>query len=320
MSTHDDRSAADRGTARHVPTRAAFALPATPAMRGPRPPALVCGDCDATIQKTFANPILEAAKKLQTYRGETTGGVGICNRCDEKRTARLEAFKNPRPKKDGVVDVPTRETESTLDNFKRRAGTKAAIETARAWLTERDRDLYFYGHTGTGKTRLAISLANEVQTKRLVAGDVVYVRVPTLIQRLKASQFDQARDAGELGRLETYVRAGLLVLDDLGAENGTPYTRTTIESLYNERVDAGRLTIITSNLPLGLTLLDQQKAPEDRDYRQALGEFLGDDRLTSRIAGNAQIVELAGDDHRLGGWQHNRPDGRSRRKLERHGD
>lgn len=272
------------------------------ALRGPRPPALVCRDCDRTIRAEFANPILEAKKKLGVYQGETTGGLGACNRCLAKRDERIAALTKPKARV--VVDVPERERESRLANFTRRPGVKAALDAAADWLEARDRDLYLYGPTGTGKTRLAVSLLNECNARGLVGGELIYVRVPTLIERLKAS-FGQDVPA-HAGKLETYLYAGLLVLDDLGAEHGTSYTRTTVETLYNDRLDAGRPTILTSNLPLGLSLEDQMKPEADRTYRIGLGDFLGDDRMVSRIAGNAEIVEMAGDDQRLDGWKRRR--------------
>jgi DNA replication protein DnaC len=76
----------------------------------------------------------------------------------------------------------------------------------------------------------------------------------------------------------------LLVLDDVGADNGSDFTRRELVTLYNARLATGRRTIWTSNLDL------------DR-----LAEFYRDDRLTSRIAGAAQIVLLESDDYRARG-------------------
>lgn len=282
---------------------ASLLMKTSTAARGPRPPALVCHVCGATIVDDFTNPMLETAKRLGYYTGEVTGGLGACPRCTVKHDARLKTFTEPATLP-AIVGVPEREAESTLANFARRKETKAALDAATDWLETRDRDLYLFGPTGTGKTRLAISLLNDAARRGLVRGDVIYVRVPTLIARLKAA-FGQ-RDADEGSKMPTYLAAALLVLDDLGAEHGTDYTRTQIEGLYNDRIDAGRPTILASNLPLGLSLLDQAKAPADRKYRMALPEFLNDERLTSRIAGFAQIVEMDGDDQRLAGWKQRR--------------
>ncbi len=303
LPIHDDVAVAERRRDKDLaPMGHGFAkLAESTPIRGPRPPALVCSDCDETIRAHYQNPLLVAARRLGCYRGPPTGGRALCAVCQHAREAREQARRLANVPT--VVDLPAPFTDATLESYKRRTGSQAALDLAHAWLTERNRDLYLFGRTGTGKTRLACSLANAVLSKKLVSGAVIFVRAPALLQRLKVAQFDAQRTAGELGRLETYERAGLLVLDDLGAENGTPYTRTTIEMLYTARLDAGRLTILTSNLPLGLPLLEQSKPVEARTYREALGDFLGDDRLASRIAGNAEIVELGGEDYRLRGWQ-----------------
>ena len=86
---------------------------------------------------------------------------------------------------------------------------------------------------------------------------------------------------------ETFGRlaaARLLVLDDLGAERDavTDDTRRTLLMLYEARHDAGRRTVWTSN-----------KAPSE------IAAFMGDDRLSSRIAGRCRVIELEGRDWRL---------------------
>ena len=74
----------------------------------------------------------------------------------------------------------------------------------------------------------------------------------------------------------------VLVLDDVGANQGTDYARRMLQTIFDARLDAGHRTIWTSNLTL-----------------DEMAEFLGDDRLTSRIAGNCRVVRLQGDDWRL---------------------
>lgn len=281
---------------------AALLASSAAAMRGPRPPALVCRVCDTTIAEVFDNPLLVAAKRMGRYAGETTGGVGACARCTEKHDAKIASYTGA-GKGVEIVGVPAGEQDSTLANYTRRKETRAALDAAIDWLETRDRDLYLFGPTGTGKTRLAISLLNDAARRSLVTGTAIYIRVPTLIDKLKAGF---GRDATADARIDTYLKAGLLVLDDLGAEHGTDYTRARIEGLYNDRIEAGRPTILTSNMPLGLSLIDQARAPEERKYRMALGDYLGDERLTSRIAGFAQLIEIDGDDHRLTGWKKRR--------------
>jgi len=243
--------------------------------RGPRPPALVCGTCTRTIDPHFANPLLAFSKRLGRYQGETTGGVGICDAC---------RGIVPHPAGETVIAPPTIHecpvtlTDAIMANYRVDAENRKAVESAYGWLGTEARDLFLFGPTGTGKTRLAISLA------RYRAVSARYARVPALMRQIKDSF-----GGDESFPLQPFVDVPLLILDDLGAEKPTAFTQQTIETLYTERLDAGRRTIFTSNLPLasavrgGRTLVDQ----------------LDDARFISRLFGAADQIEVLGGDRRL---------------------
>ena len=159
------------------------------------------------------------------------------------------------------------------------ADNRHAMRAGRELLAPGDDgpDLYLCGPVGSGKTRLACTVLNEAwqSDKRSVA----FVRVPMLLYRL------QPRDGvDQFEMLDRLIETALVVLDDLGAERetATDYTRRTLLMLYEARHDAGRRTVWTSN-----------RTP------RAIGEFMGDDRLASRIAGRCRIVALEGRDWRL---------------------
>ena len=138
-------------------------------------------------------------------------------------------------------------------------------------------DLYLCGPVGSGKTRLACTLLNEAWRSERPSAE--FVRVPMLLYRLQPRG-----DVEPFEEFERLIGRELLVLDDLGAEReaATDYTRRTLLMLYEARHDAGRRTIWTSN-----------RTP------RAIGEFMGDDRLASRIAGRCRVVALEGSDWRL---------------------
>lgn len=295
------------GTDRRVPDGRAptslgtLASDAAPLFRGPRPPALVCPHCDATIREVYQNPLLVALARLGRYAGDTSGGLAACERCEARYEDRV-ALRASRAT--DVLDLPASLHDATLTFLEGKRGAGVALATAADWLADPDHDLYLFGPTGVGKSGLAAALAREAFARGIFRGAaVVFVDARTLIRRLKAAMGNDGRQAEALGRVETYERAGLLVLDDLGAEYGTDYTRATIEGLYAARLDRGRPTIITSNLPIAMSRDERAKPVEARRYRTTLGDFLQDDRMVSRIAGNAAIVELLGEDLRLAGWQ-----------------
>lgn len=248
----------------------------TVASRGPRPPALVCSACDATIVACFENPLLKFSKeRMGRYQGETTGGVGLCEAC-------LGTTAHPAGEKQGVpatiVDCPANCADAVMANYTVDSENRKAVAAAYQWLSTEGRDLFLFGPTGTGKTRLAISLA------RYLAVSARYVRVPALLRQIK-----DAFGGETLFPLQPFVNVPLLILDDIGAEKPSAFTMQTIETLYTERLDAGRRTIFTSNLPMSTTT---------RGTR-TLSEQLDDARFLSRLFGAADQIEIRGVDRRL---------------------
>ena len=176
-----------------------------------------------------------------------------------------------------AVGVPYEFQTALLENFDRVRGTQTAVMSARAFLDGDRRDLYLWGGVGAGKTRLACSIANE-SFRRGRGG--YFARVPMVLHRLQPGR--EADEREELERL--LYSTPLLVLDDIGAERdqATDYTRRTLYMIYEERGDRGLRTVFTSN-----KALDDLSAMQD------------DDRLSSRIAGRAHVVELTAADQRL---------------------
>ena len=243
--------------------------------RGPRPPALVCTTCDATIVPHFENPLLAYSQRMGRYQGETTGGFAICEAC---RSVVPHPAGVPVVAAPTVQDCPVTYANAILANYRIDAENRKAVEAAYAWLGTEGRDLFLCGPTGTGKTRLAISLA------RYLAVSARYVRVPALIRQIK-----DGFGEGESVALGPFVDVPLLILDDLGAEKSTAFTQQTIESLYAERLDAGRRTIITSNLQLSASV---------RGGR-TLADQLDDARFLSRLFGACNQIDIGGADRRL---------------------
>ena len=141
------------------------------------------------------------------------------------------------------------------------------------------RDLFLFGPVGVGKTLLASAIGREFA--RATRQRVLFVRWPATLHELQPGRLsDEQRETLER-RLRTVP---LLLLDDLGAERdeASDFTRRTSLLVYEARGDAGLRTVITSNLSL-----------DDLARQQA------DERLSSRIAGRADVVPVTGADQRL---------------------
>ena len=161
--------------------------------------------------------------------------------------------------------------ECSFDNFslayydrEQRAAMGKVVESCLRYVREfskESKNLLFTGPPGLGKTHLSLAVAEGV------------VRSGWLIMFQK--------DAAALEYREIIFGCDLLVIDDLGTEMVTSYTRSEVYDLVNTRLNTSRPTIINTNLGL-------------RDIEQKYTS-----RVYSRIAGTYAVVEFKGRDIRL---------------------
>lgn len=106
--------------------------------------------------------------------------------------------------------------------------------------------LVFLGNHGTGKTHLAVAIANS----RISQGrPAIFIVVPDLLDRLRAT-FSPTSDVTYDELFESARETELLILDDLGAQSSTPWAQEKLYQIINERYNRRLPTVITSNLAL----------------------------------------------------------------------
>jgi DNA replication protein DnaC len=149
--------------------------------------------------------------------------------------------------------------------------------------------LWLYGPVGTGKTHLAIGIG---KLACALGACSAFVNVPTWLEELRAT-FDekQARSpsADRLKHLEHVIRKRertLLILDDLGMENATPWARDEIYRLVNRQYEQGRALVVTSNQDP-----NELVARQDQPRGHAAGTI-------SRLVGTCLLVRLEAEDYR----------------------
>ena len=104
-------------------------------------------------------------------------------------------------------------------------------------------NLLFVGGTGLGKTFLSACIANAVADKGY---SVAYESAPRLFEKLNKNQFEP--DEQSRSEAARFAGCDLLILDDLGTELTTSVVIPALYGLVNDRLLAGKATVISTNL------------------------------------------------------------------------
>ena len=104
--------------------------------------------------------------------------------------------------------------------------------------------LYLSGSFGSGKSYILSALLNELSNKGFTCVNVHY---PRLLQRLKSSfnefNYDEV--------LDEITSCDVLLIDDIGAENNTPWSRDEVlGTILQYRMDNNLTTFFTSNFTI----------------------------------------------------------------------
>jgi DNA replication protein DnaC len=107
------------------------------------------------------------------------------------------------------------------------------------------RGLWLMGDTGTGKTTLAMLVSGvALERQRSVA---IY-SLPKLLARIRRTYDGEAGETSYLELFERLTSVDLLHIDDLGAEKRTDWVLEQLYALVNERYEAKRSIVVTTNL------------------------------------------------------------------------
>ena len=113
--------------------------------------------------------------------------------------------------------------------------------------SNRDKGLYLYGNFGSGKTYIIAALLNEFAKKNIKSAIIYF---PEFLRTLKES-FSNDLDISYSDKYEYIKKIPILLIDDIGAENITPWGRDEIlGTILQYRMDENLPTFFTSNLSL----------------------------------------------------------------------
>jgi len=148
------------------------------------------------------------------------------------------------------------------------------VRVVRTWVDdleanlESGRGLWLMGDTGTGKTTLAMLVSKAaLEQSRSVA---IY-SLPKLLAQIRRTYDSEPGGDSYLSFFERLTSVDLLHIDDLGAEKRSDWVLEQLYALINERYEAQRSVLVTTNL-------------DQRELEEQIGP-----RTVSRL------VEICGD-------------------------
>ncbi len=121
-----------------------------------------------------------------------------------------------------------------------------AYQAAKAFAAEPKGWLILVGPSGCGKTHLAAAIANDSLRRGY---PVFFITVPDLLDHMRAS-FSPNSEIPYDEFFNQVRNAPLLILDDLGAQTGTPWAKEKLDQLLNHRFSCELPTVIVTITPL----------------------------------------------------------------------
>lgn len=236
-----------------------------------------CGEVVRSV-KYFKSPAM-----LQAYP-EGLETWSICKCKEEER----KAVKAELKRLEKMAEIPNARREAfntpELAKLTFRADTSPKTEQGqltRRWVAHYEANkeknnlkwLFFYGGCGTGKTFYAACIANAMIDRGYTVKMVTVAEI--------AAEIFSAQD--KVSAYNKYNSYEILIIDDLGAECQTDYMLDIVYTVVNNRYNARKPMIITSNMTTAET-----GNPKDKRI----------ERIMSRIWGLGYPMEFTGGDRR----------------------
>src|SRR5262249_38703782 len=149
--------------------------------------------------------------------------------------------------------------------------------------------LLFMGPQGVGKTHLAVGIIKKLMREKNVS--CLFRTFPELLKEIQNS-YNPVSQSSEMSLLSPVLEVEVLVLDELGAQNPSPWVRDEVSYVLNYRYNENKVTILTTNY------LDREEgAVQKPGAPDTLTERIGD-RMRSRLYEMCKSVDMSGKDFR----------------------
>lgn len=199
---------------------------------------------------------------LSNIKNENFDNFNISLFSDEANTKKYKTKSSPRQ---NILNIK-KECLKFIDNFDN-------LE---------EKNLFFCGNTGLGKTYMSNAIANEILKR---GKTVLYQTAPVLLETVIDSKFNRYKNQNVDSFYKNVLTVDLLIIDDLGTENINSMTVSELFTILNTRLlnlnNKPTKTIISTNLSI------------EQIFK------IYEERIGSRIAGYYNIFQFVGEDLRL---------------------
>lgn len=195
-------------------------------------------------------------------------------------------------------------------------GVHEAYQAALDYARDLTGWLMMVGDCGTGKTHLAAAIAGHATRHRSLK--TLFTIVPDLLDHLRATYHPSSPVTYD-ERFEAIRTVPLLVLDDLGTENQTPWALEKLYQIVNHRYNEQLPTVITSNVDIDSLerrirsrLLDTRLCRhvfiDAEDYRRRDLALPKPSRPRQSAGGGERVVPVRRDRRHEAGFRLQEPD------------
>lgn len=188
---------------------------------------LGCTDCNRIKNEEEARKALESKMFLERYQLSIKLGSALIPKRFKNKT--FDSYETESPQQEAALAKCVEYSENFEDH--KRVG----------------RCMLLLGKPGTGKTHLAIAIANAIMTH--TQHTAVYRTLGGVLHDIRES-YDSGAQTSESWIIKGLVTPSLLVLDEIGVSKEKPsdFELTTLFSIINGRYERELPTVIVSNL------------------------------------------------------------------------